>query len=205
MMADKEAYIREAIVDLLADGGYHHASLRRLAERAGVTPTAVYTYADSKEDLVFGVIDELLNGLLEETNLVLESLSDPHDRLRAFTYRLAYWTASCHRESRILQHELRELSPERRAHIVAVRDRYEGILRKILADSNPTADADSPIVKDVTRAILGMCTSISDWYRPDKGPMTPDEIGAFYADLVAKMTSALEGHDSTAIHPEPIP
>lgn len=205
-MTDRSSDIREAIIDLLADGGYHHASMRRLAERAGVAASAVYTYADSKEDLVFRVIDELMEGLLAETNMVLESLTDPEDRLRAFIYRLAYRTAAQHRESRILQIELRALSAGRREHIIASRDRYERILREILAGSDPSLDPDTPLVKSLALAILGMCTSISDWYRPEGGSMTPEEIGNFYAGLVIAMASAVltpDGGDRPSVAAQP--
>ena len=195
----REANIRETLIDLLADGGYQHASMRRLAERAGIPVSAVYTYTDSKEDLVFDIMDELMSELLTETNMVLESLTDPAGRLRAFIFRLALRTAVRHKESRILQRELRSLSAQRQKHIISYRDRYEQILRGILNEIEPKLSPDSREVKHFTLAILGMCTSISDWYHPGENLMTPDEIGNFYADLVLSMTSATLGADVVAI------
>ncbi len=53
---DVEAAILEAARDLLADGGVAGLSMRQIADRVGVTATAIYHYFDGKQDIVNRVV-----------------------------------------------------------------------------------------------------------------------------------------------------
>jgi AcrR family transcriptional regulator len=54
--ADVEAAILDAARDLLADGGVAGLSMRQIADRVGVTATAIYHYFDGKQDIVNRVV-----------------------------------------------------------------------------------------------------------------------------------------------------
>jgi AcrR family transcriptional regulator len=54
--ADVEAAILDAARDLLADGGVDGLSMRQIADRVGVTATAIYHYFDGKQDIVNRVV-----------------------------------------------------------------------------------------------------------------------------------------------------
>ena len=54
--ADVETAILEAARDLLADGGVAGLSMRQIADRVGVTATAIYHYFDGKQDIVNRVV-----------------------------------------------------------------------------------------------------------------------------------------------------
>lgn len=55
-LGDTERAIYEATRDILAEGGLAALSMRALAGRVGTTPTAIYHYVHSKEDLVERVV-----------------------------------------------------------------------------------------------------------------------------------------------------
>jgi AcrR family transcriptional regulator len=54
--ADVEVAILDAARDLLADGGVAGLSMRQIADRVGVTATAIYHYFDGKQDIVNRVV-----------------------------------------------------------------------------------------------------------------------------------------------------
>jgi AcrR family transcriptional regulator len=54
--ADVETAILEAARDLLAEGGVAGLSMRQIADRVGVTATAIYHYFDGKQDLINRVV-----------------------------------------------------------------------------------------------------------------------------------------------------
>ncbi len=54
--ADVETAILAAARDLLADGGVAGLSMRQIADRVGVTATAIYHYFDGKQDIVNRVV-----------------------------------------------------------------------------------------------------------------------------------------------------
>ena len=58
----RELIIKEALA-LLDEHGPGALSMRRLADRLGVAPTALYTHVRSKADLIDGLIDQVYAGL----------------------------------------------------------------------------------------------------------------------------------------------
>lgn len=54
--AETEAAIVEAALTILAEGGLSALSMRTVAERVGLSATAIYRYFDGKEDLVGRVV-----------------------------------------------------------------------------------------------------------------------------------------------------
>ena len=75
--------ITKAAFDEFMEFGFQKASIRKIADRAGVTPGAVYTRYDSKDDLFCSLVSNFLSAvkaqsepigkmyfeLLESTNL----------------------------------------------------------------------------------------------------------------------------------------
>ena len=51
--------VLDAAIELADEAGLESVSLRRVAERLGVTPMALYRYVRSKDDLLDGMADEL--------------------------------------------------------------------------------------------------------------------------------------------------
>jgi TetR/AcrR family transcriptional regulator, tetracycline repressor protein len=63
----REEIIKEALA-LLEQEGPGALSMRRLADRLGVTPNALYTHVRGKADLIDGLIDQVYAGLTIETD-----------------------------------------------------------------------------------------------------------------------------------------
>lgn len=49
---EKEKRIKEALVQLILEEGWNGASMSKIAKTAGVSPSTVYVYFDSKEDML---------------------------------------------------------------------------------------------------------------------------------------------------------
>ncbi len=74
-----------AALDLIAEGGTQAATVRAIAERAGVTPGLIRHYFDSKDDLILAAYATLMDRLTEEAAAVLEGAPEhPRARLAAF-------------------------------------------------------------------------------------------------------------------------
>jgi AcrR family transcriptional regulator len=54
--SDRHREVLEAALELIAERGYHGASLRELARRLGISQPSLYTYFKSKEELVDQII-----------------------------------------------------------------------------------------------------------------------------------------------------
>src|SRR5690606_31462690 len=79
-----EAAIREAAVGLIARFGYEAVSMRQLAAKVGVQAAALYRYYPTKEELLFSLMREHMEGLLAAWQSVRPLSDDPAERLAAF-------------------------------------------------------------------------------------------------------------------------
>ena len=80
----REALIAAAL-DLVAEGGPGAATVRAIAERAGVTPGLIRHYFNSKEDLTREAYRAMMQGMQADNAAVLEGLPpDAAVRLAAF-------------------------------------------------------------------------------------------------------------------------
>ena len=61
-LLSRELIVREALA-LLGEDGAGALSMRRLADRLGVAPNALYTHVRDKADLVDGLIGQVYAGL----------------------------------------------------------------------------------------------------------------------------------------------
>ncbi len=82
-----------------------------------------------------------------------------------------------------LAFEVPALSPERRAEIVAARDRYERTLRKFIVQGIKDGEFREVDPKLAVFAILGAINWIARWYRPE-GAVHAPELGAQFADYL---------------------
>jgi AcrR family transcriptional regulator len=62
---DTRQRIRAAARELFARRGYNAATMRDIAERAGVAPGTLFNYADDKRDLVFLIFNDVLDELTD--------------------------------------------------------------------------------------------------------------------------------------------
>ena len=96
MAVDRKTYRREAedkrrqaliaaTLALVAEGGARAATVRAIADRAGVTAGLIRHYFTTKDDLIMAAYRQLMTGMTEDSAAVLTSApKDPHARLAAF-------------------------------------------------------------------------------------------------------------------------
>ncbi|MGC4020126.1 MAG: TetR/AcrR family transcriptional regulator [Muricomes sp.] len=69
---EKEKNIKEAVIKLILEEGFHGTSISKIAKRAGVSPATVYIYFENKEvmlqDIYNEYAEEVFDYLLERIN-----------------------------------------------------------------------------------------------------------------------------------------
>ncbi|GLS86572.1 TetR family transcriptional regulator [Cypionkella aquatica] len=74
-----------AALDLVAEGGLHAATVRAIADRAGVTPGLIRHYFTSKEDLTRVAYQRLMEDMIgDSASVLLHAPADPLARLARF-------------------------------------------------------------------------------------------------------------------------
>ncbi|GAA4044743.1 TetR/AcrR family transcriptional regulator [Nonomuraea soli] len=179
-----------AAVELLAARGYGGASTREIAERAGLSPAAMYVHFPTKAELLYTIIHTVhvtAHAAVVAGGSARGGVRDsPAAMVRGMVYALAAFHSRHQLAARVTQNELAALPPAQWATIRGMRDATEGLILAEVARGAAGGEFDVADLTGTSRAIVSMCVDVARWYHPE-GPRTPDEVGALYAHLAARM------------------
>lgn len=191
---------RERIVStalrLFAEKGFAAVGIREIASEVGLSSATLYHYMGSKDDLLQEIMTDRLSRLLTVTRLALTGLTRPQDKL-VTVVRVHVLVHALHPDS-VVDHQIRDLSPQARAVVISLRDEYEAIWRALLAEGSQGGEGGQGSVFRIgsprlTRlALLEMCNGVATWYSRS-GQFTPGDIADYYADLALGMVAARRG------------
>lgn len=179
---------REAIMDaavrLFSEHGYTGTTMRDIAKAVGLLPGSLYSHIDSKETLLFAIVESGIDRFLEIQDVVAASAEPADRRLRDAIKAHVSVVAADPQRLLIVFHQWRFLTEPRRSRAVDMRRRYAKMFSGILQDGvqqgifRPDID-----VRIAVFAILGALNWTPEWYSPT-GPTSPDEIGTRLASVL---------------------
>jgi AcrR family transcriptional regulator len=178
-----------AALDAFAVHGFEAATTRDIAQRAGMSPAAVYVHYRSKVDLLHEISRIGHEAVLAEIVEAVEGIDDPVDRVRCFVETFAAWHARYHTLARVTQYELRSLPTDRLADIRDLRRRCEEALEQDVRRGVRTGVFDVTDIRGTTRAILSLGIDVARWFTPE-GRATDGDIGRLYGHLALGMVRA---------------
>ncbi len=76
--------ILQAAKDLFLEQGYEATTIRRIADRVGVSAPALYLYFHDKEAMMLALCDQTFGRLIERITDIEKTVADPLERLRRF-------------------------------------------------------------------------------------------------------------------------
>lgn len=77
---ERRRQIFEAAVQLFAEKGYHSATVREIAERAGLGKGTLYEYIRSKKEMLYLVIEEGHIMMFDQLDILVESDMEPLEK-----------------------------------------------------------------------------------------------------------------------------
>ncbi|ADB52416.1 TetR/AcrR family transcriptional regulator [Conexibacter woesei] len=176
-----------AAVDAFAAEGYSAATTRDIAERAGMSPAAVYVHYRSKADLLYAISLVGSQSSLDAVTAALEEETDPVQRLRGYVSAFVAWHAHNHTLARVIQYELKALTPEHFDEVDALRRRRAGLLRSELRRGARAGAFQIDDQATTALAILSMGIDVARWYTRSPSPRV---LGTRYADLAVRLVGA---------------
>ncbi len=179
----RRAEVLRVAAELFSEQGYEATSTTELAERLGIKGGSVYYYIDSKEELLFELVQDVYRLLLDSLSEVLESDDEPLAKLRRlFELHVSGMARHRHRGALILN-ETRSLSPEHRQVTAGYETIYEDGLASVIADGQRCGQIDATLdPKLVTKALLGAGNWVNRWYR-DGGAWSPEDVSRDFAQI----------------------
>ncbi len=120
MVRERRHQILTAAIDVFGSHGFHGATMQAIATKAGMSVGLIYQYFEDKDELLFEVINDILDAYLREIPKGQDSGDGPLERFRAGIHAFCK-VVDDHRAATLLGYrESRSLS---RARLQAVMDK----------------------------------------------------------------------------------
>ncbi len=181
--SDKHAEIFSAALRLFQEKGYHGASMQDLADAVGMQKASLYYYFKSKEDLLVLVCERGTGAFTAElTEIAASDLRATEKLRRAVEYHLI---ALCEQLDlfTVFLHEQKFLGDAQKKRLRGEGKRHAELLASILQQGIASGEFRKVNVTITTRAILGMCNWLYEWYSPE-GALTPREIAKIFSEMI---------------------
>jgi AcrR family transcriptional regulator len=196
---------RQELIDIAARvfevRGYEAASIQDIADALGILKGSVYYYIDTKQELLFAVLQEMHGSATGNIEVFPRLSSDPMVLIRMFVESQFLFLADNVVQVTVFFQDFGSLDADRREQIVAQRDNYDRFLRELIqlgqAQGSICAHVDPKIA---TFAILGMINWSYQWYRVG-GSMDPATVAGQFADFALASLVCSSGHDLGAVPP----
>lgn len=176
----------DAAAELFSERGYAATSIQEIADSVGLLKGSLYHYINTKEDLLYAVIQEAHQHTAALGYEAITMDGDANDKLRLIVHRHLQGTGANLAKIRVFYNEASSLSPDRLQEILADRDSYEHSLRKVI-EAGQAEGTFAPHLDPVLTAIaiLAILNSVQQWYRPD-GPRSFDDVVNTFTDLILR-------------------
>ncbi len=180
----RQQEILDAAAEIFREKGYEATSTQDIAEAVGLLKGSLYYYIDSKEDLLFAIIDEAYKGALQTLDQAKMMPGNALQKIRSIIESHVDYFIANQVKMAVLFRDFRSLSEERQQIIAGEGDQYleevRSLIRQGQAEGVVAPDIDPRLA---SIGITGMVNSLSQWYHPS-GPSTPAEISEAFARLV---------------------
>jgi AcrR family transcriptional regulator len=155
--------------------GYNSTSMRDIAKAYNCKPANIYNFFPKKEDILYEVLREEMEQIIRPIkHLEDDENVHPIEQLRAVIQSHLKITLSYRRSAKLLfDVGLDQLSKKNRGKIVALRDRYDRIIRHIIRRGIHGGVFQEIDEKLTGFMIASMITRSRLWYHPKKGVTVP--------------------------------
>lgn len=165
--AHTRACLLEAAADLFAEHGIAGASVDAIAARAGRTVGALYGHFASKEELLFGVVDDWLGDVATVVAAELELATSADERLAALWRSVSQPSAT---RWMALEHEVWSYATRNPAALDRLRRRYVEAYDGVASSADRWPDFEGARLR--SPAVVGLLFGMAMLHRIDPEVLT---------------------------------
>jgi AcrR family transcriptional regulator len=181
------AALTAAAREIFAEHGYHGASVRDIAKRAGLSLSALYHWYGSKQELLAALLEDSVHDYFSTCDAALRAAaSDPASRLSAVVRATVEYRVRRRVESTIAAQEFRNLAEPHAERLVKLRESATRLFQDIIDDGVRQGVFRCPHAADARRSIQAACNAIAQWYDPE-GDVNPAELAERYVTIAMRV------------------
>ncbi|MFU2325059.1 TetR family transcriptional regulator [Pseudomonas sp. NFX98] len=179
---------RKAAVELFARRGFSNVSMRDLAVQIGISPGSIYNHTESKEALLFELIESIYLDLLSLVPKQRKNQSEPGSALINLIKKHVHLHEKKSWYFWLAEHEAGCLSPANHEKTLKLRQRYETHFARLL--SHLLREESEAVQLAIPPVLVGILNNLPAWLK--LCPLSRDQrsqlivdmaLGAVYATL----------------------
>jgi AcrR family transcriptional regulator len=177
---------------IFSQKGYHGASMQDIAMAVNLQKASIYHHVSSKQEILFNLLNQGLDILIDEVQDAIEEPANPDEKLRRAICAYLSTITKNQELAAVLLLEYRSLEYEYLACHIKKRDRFEDIWRDLIQEG---VEAEIFVCEHPSisaRALLGVLNWTVTWFSRE-GPMPAEKIAEQYSDLFLKGLISRDG------------
>ena len=174
--------ILQAAAHIFQKKGYHATSMQDIADAVDLKKGSLYHHVDSKQDILFALLNEALELILERLQFVAEQDIPSEQKVRQAMGAYFSFLAENPSLSSVLLLEYRSLEEEYKKLHIPRRDQVDQLWQTLISEGSSQGDFHSLEPGLVSKALLGVLNWTITWYRED-GPLSAEQIADQFTDL----------------------
>lgn len=179
---NRRSEILYAAGQLFSQQGFHATSMRDLAKAVNLQGGSLYAHIESKEELLFELVNRAADKFLASAEAVSARLG-PKNRLERLVKGHLQVIVQELPNATVFFHEWRFLSPKLQTKIVTRRDAYQAHFHKTIEEGVKTGDFQVEDSQLATLFILSALNWTYHWYHPG-GKLSLDGLSKHYFNLI---------------------
>jgi AcrR family transcriptional regulator len=175
--------ILDGAAEVFFERGFHRGTTKEIAEKIGLTQSAIYHYVGAKDDLLAEIARQVDHDFSRALDESIASSDDPVARLRSLIGSFVDMIVLNQKTFAVYWKEQTSIPPAVYEETLADQRRYVRRIEQVVGDVQAMGvlPADRP-THVVAEGIIGMLSWLYWWYRP--GVHSTAEIAASFCDLI---------------------
>lgn len=136
LVEERHEQIFRAATRIFVSRGYDRATVREIAEEAGLSLGSLYTYIKTKEDILYLVFEKLTGARRENIRRALKSIQDPAERVEAVIRGHLEIAERYQDEVLLMYQETKSLSRESLVSVLSREGEYIRFVEEILHEAS---------------------------------------------------------------------
>jgi AcrR family transcriptional regulator/transcriptional regulator with XRE-family HTH domain len=162
--------------------GYHGATTREIAARAGLSVPGVYHYYPTKQDILVKILDLTMSDLAVRSAAARREGTNAVERFALLVECLALYHTHRRDLGFVGASEMRSLVPHERTRVADARRAQQRMVDEEVEEACRRGWFGVKHSREASRAVVTMNTALPQWF-DDKGPRTAEEVALQYVDF----------------------
>jgi AcrR family transcriptional regulator len=174
---ERREKLLKAATQLFWEKGFTATSMQDVSDAVGLLKGSLYYYVESKEELLFQVLQDLHHDGEQIIEAVDFDSGEPLEEFRKYLCALTIYAGENRDRLSIFFRDFQFVPADRQMEIIAERDMYESAALRLIESAKAKGQIDASLNSKVAAySIVGATAITHVWYRPN-GPVPLAQIG----------------------------